>query len=327
MDILIIGLGSMGRRRIRILRRLKKIDNIVGVDFREDRRKDVEKIFLCKTYSSINDALNENCQIKCAFICTPPLSHSKITTEMLQTGLHIFSEINLVSDDYKYNISLARKKKRILFLSSTFYYREEIKFIREKLKGKSNLNYIYHIGQYLPDWHPWENYQDFFVVNRRTNGCREIMAIELPWIIDVFGKVKSYNVMANNISELNIHYKDNYIIQFEHEFGNKGVLIVDIVSPKAVRQLEIYGEKIYFSWNGLPTGLEYFDSNDKKMRVKQLYDEVEQIEGYENFVVENAYANEIKEFLAIIEGKAKAQYGFEEDFEILRLIDQIEAVN
>lgn len=324
MDVLVIGLGSMGKRRIRLLRRFNQIENIVGVDSREDRRKDWEDMFFCKAYADIYQALAENCRVTCAFICTSPLSHSGLITEALQYGLHVFTEINLVSDGYKRNISLAEQKHRVLFLSSTFYYREEIRFIREKIKGKSNLNYLYHIGQYLPDWHPWESYNEFFVGNKRTNGCREIMAIEFPWIIGTFGKVKNYTVIADNISELNIQYRDNYFIQFEHESGNKGMLAIDVVSPKAVRNLEVYGENLYFSWNGSPTGLEYFDSENRTIKRAHLYDDIEQIKEYQAFIVENAYQEEIRKFLEAIEGKARLQYGFEEDMEILRLIDQIE---
>ncbi len=327
MDVLVIGLGSMGKRRIRLLRRFKQIGNIIGVDAREDRRVETEKTFFCKTYPDADSALKDNKQILCALICTSPLSHHKIISQMLEKGLHVFTEINLVADGYKENISLARQKNRVLFLSSTFYYREEIRFIRERVKGKSNLNYIYHIGQYLPDWHPWENYKDFFVGDARTNGCREIMAIELPWIVKSFGSVINYDVIADNISKLNIAYKDNYFIRLQHESGNKGILAVDVVSPKAVRKLEIYGENIYFSWDGSPTGLEYYDLKDRTVKAVQLYDNIERLEGYSAFVVENAYEAEIRNFLETIEGKARPSYGFEDDMEILNLIDKIENIN
>ena len=152
-------------------------------------------------------------------------------------------------------------------------------------------------------------------------------AIEFPWIIGTFGKVRNYNVIANNISELDILYKDNYFIQLEHESGNKGILAIDVVSPKAVRNLEVYGENLYFSWNGSPTGLEYFDSENKTIKKVCLYDGIEQLEEYSNFIIENAYQAEIQEFLALIEGKTRPEYGFEEDMEILKLIDQIEGLD
>lgn len=326
MDVLVIGLGSMGKRRIRLLKRFAQIKKIIGVDSREDRREEVQTAFSCDVYGSIEDACEAHSQIECAFVCTSPLSHSKIIHEVLQRGMHVFTEINLVSDGYEENMALAQQKSKVLFLSSTFLYREEIRFIRNKLAGKTNLNYVYHIGQYLPDWHPWENYKDFFVGDKRTNGCREIMAIELPWLLGTFGKVRSCHVTSGNMSELKILYRDNYFIMLEHDSGNKGILIVDVVSPKAVRNLEVYGENLYFAWDGSPAGLECFDQEERTVKKVQLYDKVEQIEGYSAFVVENAYKNEIQEFLDVVEGRTNPLYGFSEDLKTLELIDQIEGL-
>ena len=108
MDVLVIGLGSMGKRRIRLLRRFHQIEHIIGVDAKEDRREEAENNYFCKTYCNIEDAIAENQKLECAFVCTPPLSHSKIITQMLESGLHVFSEINLVADGYKHNVFLAR---------------------------------------------------------------------------------------------------------------------------------------------------------------------------------------------------------------------------
>ena len=129
------------------------------------------------------------------------------------------------------------------------------------------LNYTYHIGQYLPDWHPWENYKDFFVVDKRTNGCREIFAIELPWLTEVFGNVKDIIVRKSKISSLNIDYDDNYMVILEHESGHKGMLAVDIVSRKAVRNLEVFGESLYLSWDGSAEGLKWWILRSEKKRI------------------------------------------------------------
>ena len=324
MDILVIGLGSMGKRRIRLLQRLRQSDRIIAVDQREDRRKEARDLYQCQTYLNIEDALNDHPNCFCAFICTSPLSHSNLIRTVLNYNLHVFTEINLVSDGYGTNMELARQKGKVLFLSSTSFYREESRLLQKQLKGKNNLNYIYHIGQYLPDWHPWEKYTDFFLSDKRTNGCREIMAIEFPWLIDIFGEIEKFKVVANNISKLNIQYNDNYMIQFEHRNCNKGALIIDVVSPKAVRNLEIYGENVYYSWNGTPESLEYYCEEEKKIKPLSLYDSVEHMDGYSSFVVENAYQNEIQAFFDAVEKNIYPPYGFENDLEILNLIDRIE---
>lgn len=326
MKVLVVGLGSMGKRRIRLLQRFKEVELVVGIDGREDRRSEAENLFGIETFDSIDNAHNCHKDLDSAFVCTSPLSHAKLITSLLNRSLNVFTEINLVEDGYEENIRLAKDKNVTLFLSSTFYYREEIQYIRNKISGKNKLNYVYHIGQYLPDWHPWENYKDFFVGDKRTNGCREIMAIELPWITGTFGAVKKCNALSDNITALNIQYRDNYMIQLEHENGNKGTLIVDIVSPKAVRNLEVYGENIYYSWNGSPTTLEEFVAETKCVEKVELHENAEHVEGYGTFIVENAYSNEIREFIDVVTGKRKPLYGFEQDLKVLRLIDKIERV-
>lgn len=323
MNICVIGLGSMGKRRIRIIREMYPNYYIIGVDGREDRRQEANAIFSIECYSDIVQISDK--KIDCAFVCTSPLSHKTIISNCLERDWHVFSELNLISDGYDYNIELAKNKKLVLFLSSTFLYREEIKSIRKRIVNNRKWNYIYHIGQYLPDWHPWENYKDFFLGDKRTNGCREILAIELPWLVKTFGMLKNIQVMSGKMTDLKIDYNDNFLIQIEHDNGTKGSLIVDVVSPMAVRKMEIYSEGNYISWGGTPESLEEYNPKSKQLERILLSEETEHIEGYKAFIVENAYKNEIKEFFEVVLLGKKPIYGFEEDKDIIRLIDELGA--
>ena len=225
--VLVIGLGSMGCRRIRLMRRLQESILIVGVDSSPLRRANAESEFGLTTFESLNQAI-EVFAPEYAFVCTSPLSHGNIVIDCLSYGLHVFTEINLVGDWYEQATSIADEKSLRLFLSSTFLYRKEIEYIAKEVDG-SPVNYIYHSGQYLPDWHPWESYKSFFVSDKRTNACREILAIELPWITHVFGEIESLSVMRSKDSSLDIDFCDTYIISARHKTGSKGVFCQDIV--------------------------------------------------------------------------------------------------
>lgn len=325
MKIGVIGLGSMGMRRIRLIQKYDAGIRIFGIDTNLERREMCNKEYSIKTYENIIDLFTEN-MINCAFICTSPLSHHKIISQCLNQGVHVFTELNLVSDGYEENIALAKQKNLVLFLSSTFLYRDEIKKIKSSVEDVNCLlNYVYHIGQYLPDWHPWENYKDFFVGDKRSNGCREIFAIELPWLTDVFGDIVKVDVVKNKISNLNIDYSDNYLVIIQHNTGHKGILAVDVVSRKAVRNLEIFGEQLYLHWDGSPKGLRIYDYDHKKDIEVQLYKEIDKLGNYSKFVVENAYLNEIVSFFETVKNKKIPLYNFEKDKEILKMIDEIEA--
>lgn len=322
MNIVVIGLGSMGKRRIRLIKELYPEYSIVGIDGRKDRRDNAAEQFYINTFMSIEEL---NTTIDCAFICTSPLSHASIIKECLQRKWHVFTELNLIDAGYTENMQLAKENGCTLFLSSTFFYREEIKYIRSKITPEKKWNYIYHIGQYLPDWHPWENYNEFFIGDKRTNGCREIMAIELPWLIGTFGNAAKINVLSDKMTKLNISYNDNYMIHMTHESGNKGTIIVDVVSPVAVRKLEVYAEGRYLSWNGTPESVCEFDPGSKSLLSVSLTETAEHMEGYNSFVVENAYKNEIREFFHVVLNGTAPLYGFKQDQEILKLIDAMGA--
>jgi predicted dehydrogenase len=182
------------------------------------------------------------------------------------------------------------------------------------------------VGQYLPDWHPWESINNYFVGEKKTNGCRELFAIELPWIIKVFGDIESYEVLSSKNTGLSVQYNDNYLLLIKHKNGNKGILAVDVVSRKAVRNLEIYGENIYLTWDGTPSGLNVYNYEKKVDENINLYtDNVDKQEGYAAFVIENAYKNELETFIDMINGRDAARHTFEEDYKILSMIDEIES--
>lgn len=322
MNIVVIGLGSMGKRRIRLMREMYPDYEVFGIDGRKDRRDEACEMFSISCFASVSD-ISET--VACAFVCTSPLSHSPIISDCLNRGWHVFTELNLVPDGYDENMKLAKKNNVILFLSSTFYYREETKYIKSKICADKRWNYIYHIGQYLPDWHPWESYKDFFIGDQKTNGCREILAIELPWLTGSFGEISSTQVVSDKITGLNIGFNDNYMIQLNHENGNKGVLVVDVVSPVAVRRLEAYAENSYISWNGTPDSIMEYDPNAKKLCHVDLKEVAEHKEGYSTFIVENAYKNEIREFFDVVLLQKDPLYGFEQDKKILTIIDSLGA--
>lgn len=322
MKIVVIGLGSMGKRRIRLIHEMFPSYLIYGIDSRQDRCEECVELFEISTFCSI-DEIKES--MDCAFICTSPLSHASIIKECLMRKWNVFTELNLVDTGYSDNINLAKSMGCTLFLSSTFLYREETKYIMSRITPDKNWNYIYHIGQYLPDWHPWENYNEFFIGEKRTNGCREIMAIELPWLLRAFGEIENFHVVSNKMSDLNVGFDDNFMIQFTHKTGNKGILVVDIVNPYAERRFEAYAEGMYLSWDGTPETILEFDSAAKSLKKVSLAEKAEHEEGYQSFIVENAYKNEIQEFFDVVQHGKTPLYGFEQDQKILKLIESLGA--
>lgn len=324
MKIGVIGLGSMGKRRLRLLTDFFPEITLVGVDSRKDRQEEVKDLFKIPTYKSLQEAVKE-AQIQAVCICTSPISHESIILEALNTKLHVFTEINLLNHYYEEAMQLAEERNLHLYLSSTFLHRREIKLFEKAVKEDSKVTYRYHVGQYLPDWHPWESYKDFFVANKKTNGCREIFAIELPWISKVFGKIESFELQKQKISSLEIDYPDNYALVVKHDSGIVGTLNVNILSRIAKRDLDIIGEQTQISWDGSPDGLYQWDEAAKEMVKKDLYTGYMDNQSYSKTIIEDAYLEEIKEYVALLKGEITTTlYSFKKDQAIIELINQFE---
>ena len=338
MRIVIIGLGSMGKRRMRLLHEIAVKENrdieLFGIDGRDDRRQEAVKVaeengFAITTAAGLDEILSDGRQIDAAVISTSPLSHADIINDCLKRGLHVFTELNLVKDRYDENMALAADKGLKLFLSSTPIYRDEMRYITDRVHGSSDvgkINYTFHVGQYLPDWHPWESYKDFFIGDKRTNGCREILAVELPWMVRAFGPIESVQVQSMRQTGLDIDFNDCYNVMIRHSNGNMGVFTVDVTARIAICDLKVIGEHTYITWDGTPEGLVVYYPDTKEKTVPDLYENVEHREGYSHVIVENMYVNELKAFLDWLSDGKEPVYGFKQDEEILDLIDEIEGI-
>ncbi len=324
MKIGIVGLGSMGKRRIRLLQKIDRDLHLIGIDAREDRREETQKEYGIEVTDSLEDAI-DSFGAEAIVVSTSPLSHSGIIRTALSKGCHVFTELNLVNDLYQENMAIAKENGLVLFLSSTMLFREETGYISDRV-GESSLpvNYIYHVGQYLPTWHTWESYKDFFVADRRTNGCREVFAIELPWLLHAFGEIEDMHVIKGRMTDLDIDYPDHYEVILKHSGGNVGTLNVNVASQHAVRNLEVYGQECYLRWEGTPDSLSQWDQESGQMRPISLYGETEQINEVNRSIIEDAYEKELTEFIGSIRGTDRPRYSFEEDWDVLGLIDRIE---
>ena len=322
MNLIVVGLGSMGRRRIRLTRAIRPGWTIVGVDLDDSRRGKTAEEFGIPVCNDVGRAAAEF-KADAALVCTSPMAHGAIAMECLKLGLHVFTELNLLFDWYPEAIALAARKNLRLFVSSSFMYRRELQYVANVVKG-AKVNYIYHSGQYLPDWHPWESYKNFFVADRRTNACREILAIELPWMVRAFGPIESFHVMSDRNSELEIDFNDNYMITLRHSNGNKGVFCQDVISRKGLRRLEVYSEKLHLFWDGTPQSLRVWDFDLKDERPVRLYGDIEQDPAYNANIIENMYADELEAFFGYVAGTSVPPYTFEDDMRTLALVDGIE---
>ena len=325
LRVLQIGLGSMGKRRIRNLQQLG-VKEIVGFDPNEDRRKEVKNLYQIRTISDIKEGLKEN--PNCMIISTPPNLHYKYAKMAIKNNIHFFTEVNLFSSDISKIIREMKHKKIVGIPSSTMLFHPIIKHLEKLIKkntiGKP-LTVYHHFGHYLPNWHPWEDYRKFYVSKRETGAAREVVPFELVWMTHLFSDVHSVYGNINKISTIEADIDDIYQIIIEFANNIKCTFIVDVISEPAINETRIIGN----------TGIIYCDHNIGTIKIgkgnkwKEVKIETGKMaKGYKgNTPADSTYVEEMKTFLDAITKKSPIRHTFDDELKILRVLDAIELSN
>ena len=324
LKVLQVGLGSMGKRRIRNLQELG-IKDIIGFDPKEERRKEAQRLYHIQTVSDITEGLKKN--PNCMIISTPPDLHYKYSKIAIKKNIHFFTEVNLSSRDISKIIEELKQKKVVGVPSSTMLFHPIIKQLEKLIKKKTigkPLTVYHHFGHYLPNWHPWEDYRNFYVSKKETGAAREVVPFELVWMSHLFSDVYSVYGDIDKISTLEANIDDIYQILIEFANGIKCTFIVDVISEPAINETRITGNKgmIYCDHN---TGTIKIGKGNKWKEVK--IETGKMAKGYKgNTPSDSIYVEEMKSFLDAIK-KLSARHTFDDELKILRVLDAIELSN
>ena len=244
MKFLVIGLGSMGKRRIRNLRALG-YKEIAGLDPRADRCKEASSRYGIEIFNAFDQALTAF-KPDVLIISTEPSLHMEYAEPAVELGLHCFIEASVVEGQRIAELSKALEgTKLVISPSCTMRYYPGPIAIRGiicagKIGKPLSLNYL--TGQYLPDWHPWENIQDFYVSRRETGGAREIVPFELTWINEIFGEPQPLVCIKEKLTDMEADIDDVYHCLMRYPGGLLANITVEVISrPNATRELNILG--------------------------------------------------------------------------------------
>lgn len=318
MKFLIVGLGSMGKRRIRNLQYLKA-GEIIGFDLREDRRKEAEKKYGIKTFDEFNNAIRD--EPDALIISTPPDSHVKYAFEAAKRDKHFFMEASVVDWGMNKLITECKNRDIVAAPSCTMRFFPSVKKVKEIVNSKSIGDislFTYHSGQYLPDWHPWEDYRKFYVARKETGGAREIVSFELVWLTWIFGHIDVISCFKGKSSKLVVDIDDFYQIIMKFKSGVSGHMLIDVISRVPDRSCKIFGEEGVILWNWRE-GVKVYAAKDKSWKNYPEKGGIS-IKGYTEKIKEEPYIEEMKSFIRAIKKEEKYSYTLEEDKNMLELL-------
>ena len=329
MRILIVGLGSMGKRRIRNLKALG-VENLGGYDIRADRRLEVEQEYKLPTFDAVEKAISEF-QPTTLVISTPPLDHMYYAALAFDKGLDFFIEASVVEGEKIHNLARMLRASQVIGVPScTMKYFQGPKLVKALLGAGTigrPLSFTYEVGQYLPDWHPWESINDFYVSRRETGGAREIVPFELTWLNSLFGKPAPLYCIKTKLSEMGADIDDYYQIALEYPGRIFAAITVQVLSrPVPTRELRILGSDGIITFGGERQLVKSITKDGSQWIDHELTDNTIE-SGYK--YPEEPYIREMHDFVQAVKKRDRNLFpnNFDDDYEILKLLNDLEGLS
>ena len=332
MKILAIGGGSMGKRRLRDLTHLKRGD-VLLFEPNADRCKEVAETFGVQAFTDFDSALAQKPDV--ITISTPPALHERYVETAVEKNLHVFAEVPFVLDQ-KLLEKIADKApsyNRVLGISCTSRYYPAFRLIRELIQknavGKP-LYFEYSLGNYLPDWHPYEDYRKFYAGDMKLGGAGLDMILhEMNAIQWWLGKVESVFGRLTKLSALEINGPDNHDCLLTFTSGCRGFFHHDVLEQGTQgRHLRLIGVAGTIEWHQNLPSVRYFDGRTNQAQQVDFENvsdwdtavaaskEVSEVlarrsaqsgripsESAPQFTYESCYLREMRYFLDAVEGK------------------------
>ncbi len=309
--ILIAGFGSIGRRHLRNLRTLgyKKF-----VLFRTGKSTlPDDEISDIPTEYDLAKALAH--KPVATIIANPTALHMPVALAAAQAGSHLFIEkpISDNLDGMEQLYSLVQNKGLIVSVGFQFRFHPllwEVKRLLEENAIGQIISVSTHWGEYLPGWHPWEDYHQSYSAKAELGGG-VILTLSHPfdylrWLI---GEVASVSAAQTRSGGLGIDVEDSADVLLHFTSGVIGNVHIDYIQQPTEHFMRIIGQSGTIHWDNSDGSVKYFQSGGK-------WEKLPVPNGFER---NELYLSEMRHFLTCIAKNEQPLCSLEDGIQALKI--------
>ncbi len=251
MRILIAGFGSIGRRHFRNLLALGQRDIVflrsqqsklpadeiadfpMETDIQAALAHNPDAVIVSNPTALHMDVAIPAAAMGCHLLIEKPISHSLARIDELRAAVKQGGGQVLVGFQFRFHPGL----QKIAAL------------IQDNAIGRP-LSIRAHWGEYLPDWHPWENYRDGYSARADLGGGVVLtLSHPLDYLRWLFGEVQSLWAFTSSQSNLALPVEDTAEISLRFTSGVIGSLHLNYTQRPPVHRLEVVGASGTIRWN------------------------------------------------------------------------------
>jgi len=252
MKFLIAGLGSIGRRHFRNLIALGEKD-IVLLRTRKATLSD-DELAGYPVETDIHEALKKY-KPDAVIVANPTALHLDVAIPASEAGCAILLE-KPVSDSLDRLDTLqqtAQKSGSKILVGFQFRYHPTLNKARELIQASAIgkvLTVHAHWGEYLPQWHPWEDYSQSYAARADLGGgVIRTLTHPLDYLRYLVGDVESLWSFNGHVSPLELDVEDVAEIGLKFKNGAIGGVHLNYVQRPPSHTFEIVGTNGTLRWD------------------------------------------------------------------------------
>ncbi len=258
MKVLMIGLGGIGQRHLRNLRallgteleviahRVRRQQFVLTEQLQVESDAGLDAKYGVRVFSELAAALAE--RPAAAFICNPSSLHGTSALASAAAGCHLFVEKPVTDSlaDAEALVAAVQGRGLVGFVGYQLRFHPCFQQMQAWVESGSIGQVIAvraEVGEYLPGWHPYEDYRQMYASRRVLGGGVILSQIhEFDYLYALFGRPRKVFAVGGKLSRLEVDVED--VASVLMEFGPTGFpvhLHQDYVQRPPARSCQIVG--------------------------------------------------------------------------------------
>ena len=316
MKILIAGLGSIGRRHLHNLVSLGQTDIILLRSQANNPPDDELKAFPVMT--DMDAALQY--KPDAVIVSNPTALHLKVAIPAAKAGCHLLLEKPISNsmqgmDELQSSVKSGGGSVLVGFQFRFHPSLIKIKDILSKGQVGRVLSCRCHWGEYLPGWHPREDYRKGYSARKDLGGGVVLsLCHPLDYLHWLFGTVNELAAVTGKLSDLEIGVEDTAEIILNFHSKTIGSLHLDYIQQPPSHTLEVIGMDGCIRWNYSDGTVHFYQNEEKQWKQFPLK---------EGFSRNDLFLEEMKHFINCAEGSREPVCALDDGIYAQSLIEAV----
>ncbi|GHA30222.1 dehydrogenase [Salinimicrobium marinum] len=305
MRILLIGLGSIGRRHLGHLEKIGGLE-LAALRTKKGVLKEENGI---KEFYELQDALDF--EPDGVLISNPTSLHVETAKPFLEKGIKVLIEKPI--DTSVENAETLRSYSDLIRIAYCMRFHPVNHYLKNLFQEEPPFKVGFKRSFYLPKWHPYADYRKEYTAQKSLGGgVIRTLSHEIDLSLDWFGEPSEVKGVVDKVSFLELD-TDDYAFFTTKSKNIRLNFELDFFSPVNVKVFEAFTEKGKYEWGSNDIYFTPYEGGEKEKVFSPPSEAYTQM-----------YQDQMEDFCGFASGGTSLNATLEDGINVLKIIEQVE---